>query len=151
MSASIEKEQSQSETIIEERDAESDHPVDDEPENDRHSDIEIIQPNADPLPVGVGNHPDISGLQGHIQDMSANEDKMTENEISTDEIKISRETMLKMMMEINQLKQAHIARENSEQKKSDEVNISKLLTIFTQYKRLEEHLACFYSTKRHFG
>ena len=122
MSTSIEKEQLQSETIIEQRDAESDHPADDEPENDRHSDIEIIQPNADPLPVGVGNHPDISGLQGHIQDMSANEDKMTENEISADEIKISRETMLKMMMEINQLKQAHIARENSEQKKSDEVN-----------------------------
>ena len=122
MSTSIEKEQPQSETIIEQRDAESDHPVDDEPENDRHSDIEIIQPNADPLPVGIGNNPDISGLQGHIQDMSANEDKMTENEISADEIKISRETMLKMMMEINQLKQAHIARENSEQKKSDEVN-----------------------------
>ena len=90
--------------------------VEDEPENDRHSDIEIIQPNADPLPV-VNNH--MTDTLSGVQDMSGNEDK---NEISADEIKISRETMLKMMMEINQLKQAHIARENSEQKKSDEVN-----------------------------
>ena len=90
--------------------------VEDEPENDRHSDIEIIQPNADPLPV-VANH--MTDTLSGVQDMSGNEDK---NEISADEIKISRETMLKMMMEINQLKQAHIARENSEQKKSDEVN-----------------------------
>lgn len=96
--------------------------VEDEPENDRHSDIEIIQPNADPLPVPSNHMADtLSGVQdmSGVKDMSANEDK---NEISADEIKISRETMLKMMMEINQLKQAHIARENSEQKKSDEVN-----------------------------
>ena len=91
--------------------------VEDEPENDRHSDIEIIQPNSDPLPV---HHPDISG--SGVQDISGNIEDKIENEISADEIKISRETMLKMMMEINQLKQAHIARENSEQKKSDEVN-----------------------------
>ena len=112
---SVEKESEP--TVIEQRDTGSPI-VEDEPENDRHSDIEIIQPNADPLPV-VSNH--MTDMSGSVQDMSANEDKM-ENEISTDEIKISRETMLKMMVEINQLKQAHIARENSEQKKNDEIN-----------------------------
>ena len=114
---SVEKESEP--TVIEQRDTGSPI-VEDEPENDRHSDIEIIQPNADPLPV-VSNH--MTDMSGSVQDMSANEDKM-ENEISTDEIKISRETMLKMMVEINQLKQAHIARENSEQKKNDEVSPS---------------------------
>ena len=136
MNTSIEKEPE----VIEQRDTgSSDHPVDDEPENDRHSDIEIIQPNADPLPV-VG--PDMSGIQG-IQDMSTNEDKM-ENDISTDEIKISRETMLKMMMEINQLKQAHIARENSEQKKSDEVKLCSRTSATLNKK--QEHLPCLHQT-----
>ena len=104
-------------------------PTEDEPENDRHSDIEIIQPNSDPLPV-VGNVREIREMSGHgMQDMSANEEKS--DEITQDEIKISRETMLKMMMEINQLKQAQIARENSEQKKSDEVST---ITTFINYK-----------------
>lgn len=120
MNSSIEKEpQSDMPQIIEQQDTGSNPPVDDEPENDRHSDIEIIQPNADPLPVIDPNMSDDIQMSG-IQNMSASDDKM-ENDISADEIKISRETMLKMMMEINQLKQAHIARENSEQKKSDEV------------------------------
>ena len=130
---SVEKESEP--TVIEQRDTGSPI-VEDEPENDRHSDIEIIQPNADPLPV-VSNH--MTDMSGSVQDMSANEDKM-ENEISTDEIKISRETMLKMMVEINQLKQAHIARENSEQKKNDEVSPSDKKTGLSW--RTEEHLAC---------
>ena len=75
-------------------------------ENDRNSDIEIIQPNDDSFDVNFTSQNEVISSKAEEQAMS-NDENETEK-MPEDSIKVSKEDLMRMMTEINQLKQMQV-------------------------------------------